>query len=147
LKNWQRDPRNPILNPEKGNFDDKSVSDPSPIVTQDRIYLYYGAFNKLGKGSVGLGIIPLKEEITDFFVSPSGIWDNIEVKENSHSIGIVCPLYKKLIYFKSKIPGKLKIEAKFNNNERYKIFDVISVKEISALCRYIAEGETASQKA
>ncbi|MCC6019363.1 MAG: hypothetical protein LM601_10055 [Candidatus Verstraetearchaeota archaeon] len=160
LKNWKRDPRNPIFSPCIGNFDEKSVSDPTPIIAQDRIYLYYGAFDKLNKGSVGLAVIPLEKEITDYFMSTYGIWNNIEVKEDTYSIGIVCPLYKKVINLKSKMPGNLKVEVKFKGDERYKIFDIIPVKEtceytlpsnvyafrisydrtakISALCRYVA---------
>jgi hypothetical protein len=56
LLRWKRDQRNPILTSRRDGFDSKFVADPSLVIRNDKLRIYYAANNSNGDGNVGLAI-------------------------------------------------------------------------------------------
>ncbi|MEM2703354.1 MAG: hypothetical protein QXR45_09350 [Candidatus Bathyarchaeia archaeon] len=120
LINWIRDDRNPIL--EKGppgNFDDHFVSDPSAVIDQAILRLYYGCKNKKGLGYGGLALIPLKPKIENYFTINGRMLNGVIVDADNFTDGVICPKYEmKSICMTSYTSGEVEIQTLKGNSWR-----------------------------
>jgi len=113
LVNWKRDPRNPILGPGfPGDFDDVWVADPSLVVDEDLIRLYYGAYDGVN-GWMGLAHLPLRGSVRDYFRENGVAWNNVAIVGADVSDGISCFGYPhKALYFITDTGGDLNVDVR-----------------------------------
>jgi len=140
LRRWLRDPRNPILGPGyPGDFDAGWVADPSVIIDEGVIRVYYGASD--GKvvppatGYAGLALIPTRPYIRGFFRTDWSPWDDRNISADETSDMVTCAGYRqRTIHFYSDTAGTLTIEHRTPSGT-WKEYDSISntAKEIYPL--------------